>query len=51
MTISIDSSTKKKAEQLKKSTGYDMSEIIQLLLNGATEDEILDLYKASKSKK
>ncbi len=51
MTISIDESTKEKAEELALETGYSQSQVIELLLNGATKEEILDLYKQSKSGK
>ena len=47
MTISIDEKTKKKAEKLAEKTGYSQSQIIQLLLDGAKEDEIFELYKQS----
>lgn len=47
MTISIDETTKAKAKELAKQTGYDMSQIIELLLNGASESEIVALYKKS----
>lgn len=51
MTISIDEQTKEKAEELALQTGYNQSQIIELLVNGATKEEILDLYKQSKSGK
>ena len=47
MTISLDEATKQKAERLKKDTGNDMILIIELILNGATENEIVALYKKS----
>ena len=51
MTISIDEQTKEKAEELALQTGYNQSQIIELLVNGATKEEILDLYMQSKSGK
>ena len=47
MTISIDETTKAKAEELSRLTGYSQSQIIELLLNGASESEIVSLYKKS----
>ena len=47
MTISIDETTKQKAEELARLTGYSQSQIIELLLNGASESEIVALYKKS----
>jgi antitoxin component of RelBE/YafQ-DinJ toxin-antitoxin module len=51
MTISIDESTKERAQELAIETGYNQSLIIELLLNGATKQDILDLYLQSKSDK
>lgn len=45
MSIMVDDTTKDKAEQLAKETGYNQSQIIELLLKGATKEEILDLYR------
>ena len=47
MTISIEEQTKQKAEELARLTGYSQSQIIELLLNGASENEIVALYKKS----
>lgn len=51
MTISIDEQTKVKAEELSRLTGYSQSQIIELLLNGASENEIVALYKKSLKNK
>ena len=51
MTISIDETTKAKAEELSRLTGYSQSQIIELLLNGASESEIVSLYKKSLKNK
>lgn len=45
MSVVVDDTTKEKAEQLAKETGYTQSQIIELLLKGATKEEILDLYR------
>lgn len=45
MSVVVDDTTKEKAEQLSKETGYNQSQIIELLLKGATKEEILNLYK------
>lgn len=45
MSVVLDDTTKEKAEQLAKETGYNQSQIIELLLKGATKEEILDLYR------
>jgi len=51
MTISIDETTKQKAEELARLTGYSQSQIIELLVNGASETEIVSLYKKSLKNK
>ena len=51
MTISIDETTKAKAEELSRLIGYSQSQIIELLLNGASESEIVSLYKKSLKNK
>lgn len=51
MTISVDENTKKKAESLAKETGYSQSYIIELLLNGSSDSDIIDLHKKSIKKK
>jgi antitoxin component of RelBE/YafQ-DinJ toxin-antitoxin module len=45
MSVVVDDTTKEKAEQLSKETGYNQSQIIELLLKDATKEEILNLYK------
>lgn len=48
MSIVVDETTKEKAEQLSQETGYNQSQIIELLLKGATKEEVLDLYRDEK---
>ena len=50
MTISIEESVKKKAENLSKEVRLSMSEIIELLLLGTTEKDILNLYNKKEKK-
>ncbi len=43
--IYLDEELKKKAAHIKAETGYTLSEIIELLLEGTSESEILKLAK------
>lgn len=49
--IYLDYEVKKKAKHLSVETGLSLSEIIELLLKGTSEEEILKLYKKETNKK
>ena len=48
--IYLDEEVKKKAEYLKIETGLTLSEIVELLLEGTSENEILKLAKKREGK-
>jgi alkylhydroperoxidase/carboxymuconolactone decarboxylase family protein YurZ len=51
LTVNIEQETKDIADELKELTGYTLSHIIELLVNGATKKEIVALHEQSLKEK
>jgi antitoxin component of RelBE/YafQ-DinJ toxin-antitoxin module len=50
LNLNIENDLKEKAKQLSKDVRLSISEIVELLISGTSESEILKLYNKRKGK-